>query len=365
MVVTLDLKRFSVVDRGLACLAVVLFLVANPAAAETGSSAAEYDRLELVSGERLLGELIALYEDELLFDSEILDRLTIDWEDVRQFEGRGAFSISVGDGQTVTGELRIDEGYVLVEQRGERYRFARDELVSITPSANRERDNWSAEAVLGFNARSGNAETVEYNLLANLERRTPRSRIGIDYLGNFNETENVETANNHRVNGSWDLFSGSDWFWRPLFGQYYRDAFQNIRHQLTLETGFGYQLLDTTASDWSISGGLGVNLVNYRSVQQGQDSRVYSPALSLGTDFETELSAWLDYVLTAQVTFLDEDSGRYQHHLLTGLSTDLPGMLDFNVSVVWDRIARPQVRQDGSVPEKDDFRFLLGIGFEY
>ena len=363
--VTLDTKRFSTFDKGLACLAAILCLVAGTAAGDTGKQAAEFDRVELVSGELLVGELIALYEDELLFESEILDRLAIDWEDVRSFEGRGTFRISVTSGQTVNGELRIDEAQVLVGQGGERRRFARADLVSITPSAYRERDNWSAQAMLGFNARSGNADTVEYNLLANLQRRTPRSRIRLDYLGNFNETDNVETANNHRLNGSWDLFGGSDWFWRPLLGQYYRDAFQNIRHQLTLETGLGYQVLDTPATDWSISGGLGVNLVNYFSVQPGQDSRVYSPALSLGTDFETELSPWLDYVLAAQVTFLDEDSGRYQHHLLTGLSTDLPGLLDFNVSFIWDRIAEPQVREDGSVPEKDDFRILLGIGLEY
>ena len=90
-----------------------------------------------------------------------------------------------------------------------------------------------------------------------------------------------------------------------------------------------------------------------------------SPALSIGTDFETELTSWLDYILLAQVTFLDEDSGQYQHHLLTSLSTDLPGLLDFNLSFVWDRIEKPQIREDGTVPEKDDFRVLVGVGFEY
>jgi len=169
------------------------------------------------------------------------------------------------------------------------------------------------------------ADTIEYNLLLGLERRTPGSRIALDYLGNFNETEGTQIANNHRLNGNWDRFRGNRLFWRPLIGQYYRDIFQNIDHQGTLETGLGYELIDNSRTDWTVSAGLGINYIRYRSVEEGLDRGQRSPAFSLGTNFETELTLWMDYLFLAHMTFVDEDSGAYQHHLLTTLSTELTG----------------------------------------
>jgi hypothetical protein len=263
------------------------------------------------------------------------------------------------------GNLWIDEKQILINSTGKTQEYSRSTLVSITPSAYRELDKWSADATLGFNIRQGNVDTVEYNLLLGLERRTPGSRIALDYLGNFNETEGLQIANNHRLNGSYNLFSGNRFFWRPLIGQYFRDIFQNIDHQGTVETGLGYELIDTSRTDWTVSAGLGLNYVRYRSVEEDNDRSQRSPAFSLGTDFETELSSWMDYLLLAHVTFLDEASGSYQHHLLTTLSTELTGRLDLDVSFIWDRIQKPQVRADGSVPEKDDYRLMLGLGFEF
>jgi hypothetical protein len=66
-----------------------------------------------------------------------------------------------------------------------------------------------------------------------------------------------------------------------------------------------------------------------------------------------------------QMTFLDEESGTYQHHLVTTLSTDLIRNIDFDVSLVWDRTESPPRDAFGEIPEKDDFRLMVGIGFEF
>jgi hypothetical protein len=325
----------------------------------------EYDWVQLTSGEWLKGELISLYDDELIFDSDILGMLTIDGEDISWFRGRRSFSVSIQGEAEKTGVLEVSQDGFSIEREGRRHTFARAQLVSVTPSASRERDKWAAKGTLGFNARRGNSDTIEYNLLASLQRRTPRSRVTFDYLANFNESEGERMANNHRLNASWGVFSGSRLFWLPLHGQYFRDPFQNIDHQLTVETGFGYELIDNFRTEWLVSAGLGANSVRYGSVGVGEDDRHRSPALTLGTDYETELTAWLDYLLVAQVTFLDEESGRYQSHLLTTLSTELFGPLDLDLSLVWDRIGEPQIVADGGAPEQDDFRLMVGIGFEF
>ena len=43
-----------------------------------------FDWIQLTSGEWLKGELIAMYDGSLEFDSDELDNLKLDWDDVRQ-----------------------------------------------------------------------------------------------------------------------------------------------------------------------------------------------------------------------------------------------------------------------------------------
>ncbi len=324
-----------------------------------------YDWIQLTSGEWLKGELIVLSTEEFEFDSDILDELILDREDVSRFYSTRTFGISIRGYELLSGQLRIDEQSVFVTTDGEVQSFTREQLVAITVSAERERDRWSGELTLSMNVRQGNTDLIEYNAIAGLERRTPQSRVFIDYIGSFNETEGVRVDNNHRVNVVFDKFSGTRFFWRPFIGQYFRDPFQNIEHQFTLETGVGYEITDTSRTEWDVWSAVGVNAVRRVSVESGQPSKIRSPALSLGTDFDTELTSWMDYLFSFQMTFLDEESGEYQHHLLTTLSTDIIRNIDFDVSVVWDRTASPPPDAQGNIPEKDDFRLMVGISFDF
>jgi hypothetical protein len=324
-----------------------------------------YDWVQLTSGEWLKGEIIGLFDDKVEFDSDILDELVLDAEDVNRFYSPRTFGISIRGYELLSGQLRVDEQTVFVTTDGQVQSFPREQLLAVTVSAERERDRWSGDLTLGMNVRQGNTDLIEYNAIAGLERRTPRTRAFIDYIGSFNETEGVRVDNNHRVNVVFDKFSGTRFFWRPFIGQYFRDPFQNIEHQFTLETGVGYEITDTSRTEWDVWSAVGVNDVRRVSVESGQPSKIRSPALSLGTDFDTELTSWIDYLFSFQMTFVDEESGDYQHHLLTTLSTDLVRNIDFDVSFVWDRTQSPPPDATGGIPKKDDFRLMVGVSFEF
>lgn len=324
-----------------------------------------YDWIQLTSGEWLKGEMISLFNEEVLFDSDILDELTIDAEDVLQFISPRTFGISIKSAGLIDGQVWVEPGRVVVTSGEGQQEFRPDDLVAITVATERERERWTADLMFGINAREGNTQFVETNITAGAERRTPVSRVSMDYRANFNETEGQQVANNHRVNLVVDRFSRYRFFWRPLISQYFRDPFQNIAHQGTLETGVGYELMDTRKTEWEIYSAVGVNYVRRESVEVGQSDNSTSPSLSFGTDYETELTSWIDYLFSLKMSLLDEDSGKYQHHLETGVSTDLIGDIDLDVTLVWDRTENPPLSAEGILPKKDDFRLMFGVGFDF
>lgn len=366
--VSLSMKTNSLIIRLILCCMLAVLPAANSIAQDNAEFVPPndgYDWLRLVSGEWLRGELIGAFGDEVEFDSDVLDELVIDTEDVDQFYSTRVFGVSIRGRGVIVGRIEVHDKTITVRSEEEPLEFSLDDVVAITASTKRELDRWSGDISLGFNAREGNAEFIEYNMSAGVERRTARSRTFIDYLGNFNKTDDVQVANNHRLNGVVDRFSGSRFFWRPLVAQYFRDPFQNIEHQGTLVSGLGYDIIDTSRTAWDIYAAVGVNYVERVSVEVGQPTSSTSPSLTIGTEFDTELTSWMDYEFSFSASFLDEESGTYQHHLVTTLSSDLVGNFDIDISFVWDRTEDPPPLADTSVPEQDDFRLLVSLAYDF
>jgi len=120
--------------------------------------------------EWLRGELIGIFNDEVGFDSDILDELTIDGEDVDRFYSPRTFGLSIREQEIITGRVWLngDRFTVLVGEIEQE--FPCSELIAITVSAERERDRWSGDLGLGINVRQGNSDFIEYNMIARVER---------------------------------------------------------------------------------------------------------------------------------------------------------------------------------------------------
>lgn len=321
--------------------------------------------IQLTSDEWLKGEVISLYDETLTFDSDNLGELRLDLEDIRQLIGYGSFEVTLLGRAPINGELQISDQQIVITAAGETYHRPLADVIAITQAAEREIDRWTGDIGFGLNVRQGNTDHAEGNLSAGFRRRTPVSRLTLDYLGSVNETDGQKIANNHRANLSLDRLSGGRFFWRPIAAQYYQDLFQNIRHQATADVGFGYQLIDSSRVEWDIQGGLGANFLQYVSVAHGEPNDEVSPVGTLGSNLTVELTSRIDYELLVNMTFLNEESGLYQHHIVSTLSTDLIGDIDMDVSFIWERTEKPQQRTDGTTPEQDDLHLLISVGYEF
>ncbi|MCG6950305.1 MAG: DUF481 domain-containing protein [Acidobacteria bacterium] len=321
----------------------------------------DFDWIQLTSDEWLKGELIAMYEEELEFDSDELDELTFDWEDIKEIRTAQIVQVAFLNGVIAVGQLLMEGDTVRLMD----LEYPRSEVLSITAGAPRERNYWSGKVSGGVNIRTGNSEQKEVNTRATLLRRTPKDRVTVDYLGNFSQNDGKTIADNQRANGSWNRFVSDRFYLTPIYGEYYRDPFQNIDARLTAGAGVGYQIVDTADIEWNVNVGLGYQHTKFSDVVPGDPESADTPALVVSTGYDNEITDWMDYYFDYRFFIVNNESGRYTHHLITGFEFDLFKDLDFDIAWVWDRIRDPRQSADGTFPDQDDFRTIFGVGFSF
>ncbi len=325
----------------------------------------DFDWIQLVSGEWLKGEIKGMYKEKLEFDSDKLDLLTLDWEDVRYVESHIPGRVFIEGHGRVNGFIEINQAKVTITNGDDIKEFDRSQLVSFITGGEGELDFWSAKLTLGLIVRSGNTDQIDYNAKANIKRQTSFSRFIAEYIGTISNTSDVETTNNHRISATTDRFKTRRFFYRPLFGEYFSDKFSNIDSRVTVGTGLGYTIIDTKRTDWDIAGGPAYQGTRFVSVQPGENIKETTPALVVGTDYEIELTKSLDFIYHYTTTWVDKASGGYTHHMVTTFESEIIGSLDFDISFIWDHISNPTAADDGTVPLPDDYRLTLGITYEY
>jgi hypothetical protein len=321
------------------------------------------DWIQLKSGEWLRGRLYGMQNRTVEFESDELDELTFDWKDVHQVQLPRAL-VSYGERQTAAGALRVNRETVTITG-AEPLSFPREQLIGIAPGQLRELDYWSGKFNVGLNVRSGNSEQVDFVTKARLERRTPNTHLKLDYTGNFSELDGVESVENQRVNGSFNIFLTRRLFLVTPLVEYYRDPFQNIGRQVTLGGGAGYYLIDRPKVEWLVLGGPAYQQTRFDTVQPGEEPESSTPAFFLQSNFDVELTKRIDLELGYQAIVTSEQAGRVTHHSTATLEIDLTRRLDLDVSFIWDRTENPQADGNGDVPKQNDFRLNLSLGVKF
>ena len=127
----------------------------------------------------------------------------------------------------------------------------------------------------------------------------------------------------------------------------------------------GYQMVDTPRVSWEFNAGPAYQHTTFESVAAGESATESTAAVWAGTTYTNELTKDIDYTADYRFLVVKPEAGRYTHHFLTGLSIDSVGPLDVDFSFVWDRVQEPRPESSGVVPEKDDYRLIVGVGFDF
>jgi len=325
------------------------------------SELAKSDWIKLDSGEWVRGKIEYMRDGDLNFDSDKLDDLVIDWDDVAELHSPAVNRFVFEDRDdpraqiVVEGPAMVVGDTVTIRVDGEPQSYPRRSILAILEGERREINNWSFGAGLGMTARAGNTRSVDLGLNAYVKRESARSRWNTTYLGAVATLDGETNTDNHRVNSRFDWFLTRRLYLIPLLFDFYKDRFQDIKVRLTPAAGLGYEVLSRKSITWDVLAGAGYQHTRFTD---GDSEGTFVTVL--GTGLEADITRYLEFDFLYYLNLGVPDLAKTTHHGESGFDFDIWGPLDFEVNFTFDRQEDPPAGV-----KKDDFRMIVGLGLDF
>lgn len=327
--------------------------------------AGEKDWVQLSSGEWLRGTIDLFRDLTLEFDSDDLDDLKIDWEDVAAFRSPRLLTFVFAGNRVVAGTSSMRDSVIRISTESGIQEFPRTELLSIIEGKPKELNFWSAKASIGITARAGNTDQQDMNAIVRIKREATRSRLNINYDGNFGEVDSVQTINNHRGAINVNIFISRKFFVTPAAFDIYADKFQNIDYRTTIAAGGGYYIFRQSKIDWSVGLGGGYQVTRYLSVEAGTDQVEKSGAVIPNMKLEADVTDDIELVFEYKSIIGAKDSKTTNHHTMIFMTIDFfREIFELSLGFTWDHVNDPRATAGGYVPKRDDYRLVFGFGVD-
>jgi len=323
------------------------------------------DWVQLKSGEWVRGNIDLFRDLEMEFDSDELDDLVIEWDDIIAFRAPRNMTFVFAGQRIVYGPATMSEGIIRITTADGLREFSRDELLSIIEGVPKERNFWSVKASVGITVRTGNTEQSDMSNSVTVKREATRSRLSLDYKGDFSEISGEQSVNKERANLLFDLYISRKMYITAGSFEYYYDKFQNIDSRITFGAGVGYFLFRQSKIEWAVELGGAYQLTRYISVEAGRDTKdgtgAVIPATTLEADITKDIELDFEYRSRIGVPRIKAST----HHVAGKISIDFyKDIFELNFSVNWDRVDNPQPYEDGTVPKKSDLKMIFGFGID-
>jgi hypothetical protein len=103
----------------------------------------------------------------------------------------------------------------------------------------------------------------------------------------------------------------------------------------------------------------------FDSAEPGEPTEKGTAALTFGSRLKWDITRRIKWILEYRGQFTSREVGETTHHAVGTLSIDLNKRLTLDVSGIWDRISNPKVGANGTQPQPDDFRLVVGLGVHF
>jgi len=321
--------------------------------------------LRLKSGEWLRGEIKSMRKERLEFESDELDNLDLDWEDVTEIISPVLHTYVFGGRRILVGTAVMKGGKITINTDSGTEELEARELVSVTSGLMRRRDHWSGSGSLHIVSRSGNTNQNDVTTIFRLRRAAALTRFQLDYSGTIGEVNGDRNVNTHNTNAAIDVYLSQRFFVTLASLDLFSDEFQNIALRVSPGAGVGYLFLNKKRIEFEVGLGVGLQWTRFGSVEEGEDETIQQTQVTPNIRLETEVTKAIDWDLNFDLRIGLPDTQQSFIHLFTTLSFDLTDAWDFEAAFTWDRVVTPTADSEGNLPEQDDYRFSYGLNVDF
>ncbi|MGK0157723.1 MAG: hypothetical protein ACI9SE_004706 [Neolewinella sp.] len=322
------------------------------------------DWVRLTSGEWLKGKVLGLRRNQLQFKSAVLKEATIPWSKVAELHSRRTVTILLDGREPASGVLSVRGEQAKLDGASKQV-FDRRELLIVLPGQDQSTDCWSGKLSWSLTKASGNTSRLESSLLGKLSCETANTRGEANYTGTQSEANSIKTSDQTRADGRYDVFVSDRLFLTPLSFEYFRDPFQNIEQRITPSAGLGYEFFQRGGVELNINLSAGWQRTELVSLQPGRSNATEEATGVFGTQLDWDLSDSVDLEFQYEIQANIERVTDYNHKMRATVSVDLWDNLDLDVSAFWNRTSEPEQLASGAMPDPDDYRLTIGLGWSF
>ena len=314
------------------------------------------DTIFLANEDRLSGKVDSISSGQILLKTNYAGTLSINVDSVKRVETDEELVFKMTDGERISGRLtKRDSVLSLIDASGNTRPIILANIVSAVRETKRTIAAPMLRSRLDLSAAiaTGNSDTLAANALFESTLKRLKSAHDLSLFVSREEANNLKTKDQIDADYGYKHFVSERWF---ASGQveYFRDPLKNIKRQINLGAGLGFQAWDHSLSALSMEAGVSAVLEKLTESQQ-------NPAFRWGLDYTQYLwGKQLEFFHKHSLLVIADGARGQVIDASTGLRLALTDRLDthFRIDHQIDTKPPPEV-------DKIDTTYSLGIGIKF
>ncbi len=319
-------------------------------------SHAKIDVVTMYNGDRLTGEIEYLSGGRLSLNTDAMDRIAIEWQEISQLESRFHYEVRLSDGQRLFGSLTAGEraGQLRVAGSGGGYDLEWLDVVELRPVAGSWNERIEASVALGYSYTKA-ASVAQSTFRGDVSYEDYNSISALDGRVTYSDTDS-SVARSSKVNLSRRNWTNRAEIYRQIYGNFEQNDQLGLEGRYVAGAGLGKYWIDTHGMHLSSTGGLQVLTErNERSDKQESVEVALTVDFSIWRFATPELS--LDTTLSVFPSLTE--SGR------TRASGELVLRWELIKDLFWDVSAWSSFDNRSESDRNIDYGVSTGIGWSY
>jgi hypothetical protein len=320
---------------------------------------AEHRKIDVVTmynGDRVTGEIISLFGGILEYDTDSMDKIKIEWQEIARIESEYYYQIRVSNGDRYYGSVVSADrpGLLRLEVLDGVHDIEWLDVVEIRPIEEKLLDRIDLYLSAGYDyTKASSVAQTTFNTTISYENAKSRN----EFTGRVAVTEtNKENTNSSRLDLSRRVWTDREKVFRTLFANYESNDGLGLDHRIAGGLGLGRYQIDNSRMRFALAAGAQVLSEKSNDGATDQRTELFLNGQFVTWDFNTPE---MDVEISATLYPSLDSSGRVRG------DTNIRIRWELVKDLFWDLTAYGVYDNKAESGNQFDYGVSTGLGWKY